>query len=206
MMDRPADEFDDALPPGLAEGLGQGYGRKLEVPRAIDQAVLGAMREKFAKRRRMRLTIRWSSVASGALAACVAVVIWLSTGSSGIAPHTPVTSAIKGDMDASGRVDMVDALILATRMKRGEMPDAAWDLNGDGKIDQADVEAIAHGAVMLQQGGQANAAQLGAVRSQELPPFEELGVGRISATAPLRSFTPLAIDHKQLHSSPEDQR
>jgi len=207
MMDRPADEFEDALPPGLVEGLGQAYGRSVEVPRAIDQAVLGAMREKFARRRRMRLIVRWGAVASGAVAACVVLAIWLGSGDGRATQmaSTPATVAIKGDIDASGRVDMVDALLLARRVKRGEKLDAAWDINGDGKVDQADVEAIAHGAVTLRQGGLAGAEKRGEEVARSLPAFEELGVGRAVASAPAQSSTPMAIDHAQMHLLREDR-
>ena len=50
-------------------------------------------------------------------------------------------------MDASGRIDMLDALQLALAIEGG----AGRDINGDGRSDERDVEAIAAAAVSLSQ-------------------------------------------------------
>ena len=58
-----------------------------------------------------------------------------------------VTSPL--DVDRSGRVDIVDAYLVARRLKSMQAPDPKWDFNGDGRIDGADVDFIATRAVRL---------------------------------------------------------
>jgi len=46
-------------------------------------------------------------------------------------------------------LDIVDAYRLALRLERGEAVDGTWDRNGDGRVDRADVDAIARAAVRV---------------------------------------------------------
>lgn len=48
-----------------------------------------------------------------------------------------------------GRPDIVDAYLLAARLNSGQPVDASWDVNGDGKIDELDVEEIARRSVSI---------------------------------------------------------
>ena len=57
--------------------------------------------------------------------------------------------AVPGDVDRSGRVDIVDAYGLAVRLRSGQKVDPAFDLNGDGKVDERDVEEIARRSVAI---------------------------------------------------------
>lgn len=66
--------------------------------------------------------------------------------SAGVTPSR-VTSPL--DVDRSGRVDIVDAYLVARRLKSMQAPDPKWDFNGDGRIDGADVDFIATRAVRL---------------------------------------------------------
>ena len=43
--------------------------------------------------------------------------------------------AIPGDVDQSGRVDIVDAYALAVRLRSGQKVEALFDVNGDGKVE-----------------------------------------------------------------------
>jgi hypothetical protein len=78
--------------------------------------------------------------------------------------------AVKGDVDGSGRVDIVDAMILARHLKAGDATEAAWDANGDAKVDQRDVDAVAAAAVSLKQTG---------VALRGLPTMDDLGLARV---------------------------
>jgi hypothetical protein len=53
------------------------------------------------------------------------------------------------DIDGNGNVDMVDALRLARAVKRGGALDAGWDVNGDGRVDRHDTDAVAMRAVAI---------------------------------------------------------
>jgi hypothetical protein len=60
----------------------------------------------------------------------------------------PASIALKADLDGNGRVDILDAFYLARRVGKPS-PQPTWDINGDGKIDQADIDAIAAQAVRV---------------------------------------------------------
>ncbi|MBV8881375.1 MAG: hypothetical protein JO332_15525 [Planctomycetaceae bacterium] len=57
--------------------------------------------------------------------------------------------AVPGDVDRSGRVDIVDAYALAVRLRSGLKMDLTFDVNGDGKVDERDVEEIARRSVAI---------------------------------------------------------
>jgi len=54
-----------------------------------------------------------------------------------------------GDVDRSGRVDIVDAYALAVRLRSGQQLEPLYDLNGDGKVDERDVDEIARRSVAI---------------------------------------------------------
>jgi hypothetical protein len=165
-MSHPPDEFD--LPPRLADALRAAYTHRADVPPRVDDAVLSAAREKFDRRRRLRLMARWGTGLAAGLAAVITLAVVLHR------PAAPARSLAKGDVDADGRVNMVDALALARHVAAGDTLDPKWDVNGDGVIDQKDVDAIASAAVSLKQSGLARGS---------LPKFEELGLDRLPVGA-----------------------
>ena len=59
--------------------------------------------------------------------------------------------ATHGDLDQSGRVDILDAFALARQLDSDVVP-THGDFNGDGIVDRADVDAIAMAAVRLPDG------------------------------------------------------
>jgi hypothetical protein len=59
----------------------------------------------------------------------------------------------RANLARDGRVDILDALILAERLQSGPVRDLGWDANGDGVVDERDVRAIAVQAVRLDKGG-----------------------------------------------------
>jgi hypothetical protein len=79
----------------------------------------------------------WRPVAAAAAALLVGAGAWFA-----LRPSAP------GDIDRSGRIDIVDAYALAVRIRSGQL-DAAYDLNGDGKVDDRDVEEIARRSVAI---------------------------------------------------------
>jgi hypothetical protein len=161
-MSQPPDEFD--LPPGLADALRAAYAHRVEIPSRVDDALLSAAHEKFARRRRLRLTARWGTGLAAGLAAVIALAILLHH------PAAPARSLVKGDVNADGRMNMVDALALARHVAAADNLDPRWDVNGDGVIDQKDVDAIASAAVSLKQSGLAH---------HSLPKLQDLGLDRL---------------------------
>jgi hypothetical protein len=55
------------------------------------------------------------------------------------------------DLNADGRVDMIDALLLAEHVDTGSAS-TALDLNSDGKVDRRDSDSLATDAVKLERG------------------------------------------------------
>jgi len=56
------------------------------------------------------------------------------------------------DIDGSGRVDILDAFTLARVLDERRAVERKWDVTGDGKVDRADVDAVAMSAVRLDKG------------------------------------------------------
>ena len=147
-------EFD----PGQFEALRAGLRRMHEagpaVPREIDEAILAGARRSLVARRR-----GWAVVQriGGGLAAAAVLAIAIRVfhppklNSPIAAPPRP-QRAQAADVNHDGRVDILDAYIVARHIARHEPLDPAWDVNGDGVVDQKDVDLIAHLAVQTTGG------------------------------------------------------
>jgi hypothetical protein len=145
--------------PGQFEALRAGLRRMHEpgpaVPAEIDEAILAEARRSFAARRR-----RWAVIqrigAGLAAAAVLAIAIRVfHPGSTSTSPaRSPQRSQLAqaADVNHDGRVDILDAYVVARHIARHEPLDSAWDVNGDGVVDQRDVDLIAHMAVQTTGG------------------------------------------------------
>src|SRR5690606_14297959 len=121
LMPLSPDESEFDLPAGATDALRQAYRRPPAVPASLDGAVLGAVRQKFAARRRMRLMVRWGAGLATAAAACVAIALFINTPADRTQLAGPqARPPLNGDLDGSGRVDMTDALLLAKRAASGD--------------------------------------------------------------------------------------
>ena len=139
------DSDDEALFPGkLADALGHAYRPTAGVPSEVDDAVLWAARQHFARQHRRQLVLRWGS--AGAVAAALIVAVTLALHPPTTQPQSPV--ALRGDLNGDGRVDIVDAYLLAKALDaRKPVPEA--DFCHDGTVDQRDVQLLAQAAVSL---------------------------------------------------------
>ncbi|MCX6929849.1 MAG: dockerin type I domain-containing protein, partial [Verrucomicrobia bacterium] len=59
----------------------------------------------------------------------------------------------RGDFNHDHHVDILDAFALARQLKQGGPSNLQLDVNGDGVVDERDVEALAARAVKLGEGG-----------------------------------------------------
>jgi len=149
------DSDQPPLPERLTADLAGLYSPPKSVPRDVDDAILFAARRRLAESRRTR---RWGHVA--AVAAAVALVFGLQHLMQPPRPRPkaqlPVAfqsrPARGEDIDHNGRVDILDAFALARMIDSGEKTQARWDINGDGRVDQGDVDAIAMSAVQINGG------------------------------------------------------
>lgn len=82
-------------------------------------------------RRILRPRRTWRPVAAVAAALLVALGIWWAV------------------RPASRQVDIVDAYLVALRLRNGQAVESTWDLNADGKVDAQDVDEVARRSVAL---------------------------------------------------------
>ena len=154
-MADPAHESDSQFEPRASQALSRDLGalfnpHGLHVPPEVSDRILNQARAGIIGRSRRRPLLRWAGAAAAAAAAAVVLVV-VRMNVTEPAPVSLQASAVPMDVDASGRVDILDALVLARRVESNE-PDAR-DVNGDGAADQRDVDAVAMRAVSLRPGG-----------------------------------------------------
>ncbi len=126
------------------------------VPPRVDRAILDRARRRLARPRRIILRLRWA----GGIAAAAAVITIGAVLYYGTASHNPQLSIMQSqsaaaepaDVDSNGRVDILDAFQLARHIEARGPVQTQWDLNGDGRVDRADVDAVACAAVQLDKG------------------------------------------------------
>jgi len=131
-MDNGHENGDDpAVPEDLARDLGF-LVRPAYTPRAaIDDDILAGARRRLgpiaAGRRRRRSIVRLVPLAAAAV-----LLIWLV-----VRP-----GAVREDLDGNGRVDVLDAFLLARALRDGGNLEKAWDLDHDGRVDRHDVDLV----------------------------------------------------------------
>jgi hypothetical protein len=115
----------------------------------LDARILAEAKAGFLRRRHFWLAARVvGGIAAAAAVVLVAIHLFVPSGASRSAVATNHrTLAQAADINQDGRVDILDAYILAQKIQRHEALDPAWDLNGDGVVDQKDVDLIAGIAV-----------------------------------------------------------
>lgn len=137
------------------------------VPPEVDVRIFRAYRSSLGRRSPVpfpALLRRWSLAAAG-LAAAAALMLTLRPAPPAVerleTPRQP--SRVAQGPSARGRatpaaleapsspsaVDIVDAFRLARALRDGQRVAAAWDADGNGAVDGADVEALARRAVAL---------------------------------------------------------
>jgi hypothetical protein len=143
------DSFDSdepQIPRRLREGFSSLYGTGPAVPPEINRAILSGARARHVGKNRNRLTLRWvAGVAAAAAMLTVAVRYWPVS-------SRPVVAQVAEDINGDGRVDILDAYLLARRVQNHENILPIWDFNHDGAIDKRDVDVIAVAAVSLKGG------------------------------------------------------
>ncbi len=154
---KPFEEGQDSggLPPGLRSALRDLHRPRAALPPGFDKAVLAAARGQWARQRRHRLIIRL--VPLTAAAAAIGLIVWLGgpwdgpaeRGSTTPAAHSLVSRTPLKDINGDGRVDVLDAFMLARQVETGQVTGLRWDFNDDQVVDRRDVDAVALAAVRL---------------------------------------------------------
>lgn len=165
MNDLPSqhDANEPGIPAGLASELRQGHSRMGDLS-GLDEAVMGMARRELGRRtpRSVLARVGGTSWARGLAAAAVLAIGvwggWMFLGRTGPVGGSGVAAIAQGP---SEHVTILDAFALA-RMLEARKKDAAaaevvipaaWDVDGNGVIDQRDVDAIAQRAVKLSSAG-----------------------------------------------------
>jgi hypothetical protein len=143
---------EQQAPQGLEQSIQALYQPYFGVPGEIDERVLADAR-RVLHRPGLRFSFRPSVLATAAVLALAASVTFFLWTRHRTVPARVSQTAVAGDLDADGRVDIVDAMVLAASIERHETAPAARDINGDGLVDRSDVDALALMAVRLDGGG-----------------------------------------------------
>ena len=163
-MTRETNQFEnsdgdaDRLPDALVAALRGVYARDVHVPRELDSRILNDARAGFARRNRFRSRLLYSGFAAAAAILIVGIVLpqlypgahdmpgqRVTTHMLSVMPSPPQAE----DVDHSGKVDILDAFVVAKLVETGKQVEATYDVNGDGKVDQSDVDRIARAAVAV---------------------------------------------------------
>jgi hypothetical protein len=144
------DERDEILPPKLCDALLAIYRGSIEVPSRVDDAIRNAAFARLSHRPRFSPFVRVAAAAV-AVAALIAVVIRIANPPAAPQPSVAIAQPMPQDLNGDGRVDVLDALILAKKVQASST-DVKLDFNHDGVIDRKDADAIAMAAVSLGKG------------------------------------------------------
>jgi hypothetical protein len=156
-MPIPRNHSDDAnleAPPRLVRALQENSQKRLFVPPTVDEAVLRAARRRLEKPSRPSFS-RFFPMPSLTAALGLALALICATYFLSRRPQKQSKDPmlVRQDLNHDGRVDILDAFELARQLKSGGASNPALDMNGDGIVDQRDVEIIAARAVLLEKGG-----------------------------------------------------
>jgi hypothetical protein len=148
------EEASFEAPPELVAALKRATEARLFIPPTVDEAVLRAARRRLEGPEGKRVRwVRWAPW----LATAVGLVVVLACLPLLLQRAGPVSEGrpamVQEGPHPSGLVDILDAFALARQLKSGVAPNAGWDLNGDGVVDERDVATLAAQAVRLEKGG-----------------------------------------------------
>jgi hypothetical protein len=130
------DDTDLDLPRELKLALKRTQSMATPIPAAVDRAVGAAFQWERARRWR-----RWRWVAAAAAALFLAGMWWILD-----AGRQSASSA--RDLNADGRVDIVDAYLLALAVEAGST-ELRHDIDGDGRLDGEDARMLARAVVRV---------------------------------------------------------
>ena len=131
----------------LAPVLARPESPSMPISPGTDRVVLAAIERGLTKRPPLLFTMARRLIPAAAAAVIVGcALLWLKG-----MPMRSAPDALAGsDLNRDGAVDILDALLLAREVERGT-PRVTWDVTRDGRVDAADIEAVARQAVTLEQ-------------------------------------------------------
>jgi hypothetical protein len=180
MQNEQHNEENLEAPPRLVAALRQLPQEAVFVPPTLDEALMKAARQHLC--RPERKSIRWFRLLPWTVATAGAAVVLLlayphakektlglgrstisrstksvhgesEPGETGVQPQSHGIADVREDLNGDGKVDILDAFMLAKKLRGGAASELRLDVNGDGMIDRRDVETIAAHAVSLEKRG-----------------------------------------------------
>jgi hypothetical protein len=151
---RQSDDLDRYVSDRLRNDLRGLFEAPGDVPPRVDKAILGQASRRLAKPHRLVIRLRWAAGIAAAAAVLVVGVVLFNPKSKIQNPKSlsPALAEDRADIDGNGHVDILDAFRLARYIEAHGPLDMRWDLNGDGRVDQDDVDLVAFAAVRLDKG------------------------------------------------------
>jgi len=141
-----------AGPPRLKAELSDLFGSAPAMGREVDDRILGAVHDQAIARHRRRWVIRYALGSVAAAAAVLLIAIKISHRDQP-AVHDPAAAvATAEDVNKDGKLDILDAYLMARKVANKESLGSEWDFNYDGIVDTKDVDVVAFGAVKLKGG------------------------------------------------------
>ena len=137
----PDSEQNFEAPAKLVSALKDGARRKVFVPPTVDVAILKAARMQL--RPAAKSSFRWPRWVLWPAFVGACAIIWL------VARMLTPAQFAREDLNRDGKVDILDSFALARELKNGGSLPKYLDVNGDGVVDERDVNAIASRAVAL---------------------------------------------------------
>src|SRR2546421_10302924 len=139
-------------PPRLRAGLSDLFGSAPAMARDFDERILNAVRQQAIGRNRMRWVIRYAIGSVAAAAAVVLIAIKTSHHDQPVINDSTAGIASAEDVNHDGKLDILDAYLMARKVASKESLSNEWDFNHDGVVDTKDVDVVAFGAVKLKGG------------------------------------------------------
>jgi hypothetical protein len=139
-------------PPQLKAGLTSVFGSAPSIGRAMDEQILNAARQQTIRRNRMRWMIRYAIGPIAAAAAVILVAIKINHREQPIVNNPTASVATSEDVNRDGKLDILDAFLMARKVAANEPLTKDWDFNHDGTVDSKDVDVVAFAAVKIKGG------------------------------------------------------
>jgi Dockerin type I domain len=155
---QPDDLSQTKMPQEFTDDLKATFGGRVFVPSEVDNRVLAEGRQHLTHRRSAWRT-GWAASVAAVLVAAIGLAILIPTlrhargPIADSAPHMAskikTAPSLREDIDRSGTVDILDAFALARHLETPANVTLQWDMDGDGIVDQTDIDHIASMAVQL---------------------------------------------------------
>lgn len=160
-------DLDRKVSPKFKTDLNALFKTQLSVPPEVDRAVMDRANQHFADQKfdiDKQQRFRWASLWKVAAAAAVIIFAFSLdlTKKPGVRESKVFYSTSKvlnTDIDLNGRVDILDAFLLAKQIEFAEQTEKdlslrkqGWDVNKDGLVNDRDVDTVAYAAVRLDKG------------------------------------------------------